>query len=292
MIIIERNANLALIQTLKELQLAPADMTAICFQIDIKQIGNLDFLEILTSSLKQASADSSTRIYLGEDNLVTVLVRGIGIRGARKLAICLCVAFGLPVSEEQFDFYDLTTDIRKLLAPLEELQTKHDAQKAEQERVARQMQQEASLVKRRHSILDSCDQIDTQTKLQKKRECARPLEVMTIEDDAFSRRLVENALSKDFHVTSVGEMSSAFSTYISVAPDILFLDINLPDVNGHELLEKIIHIDPDAFVVMLSGNADHKNVEEALKRGAKGFVAKPFTPEKLRQYIQRCPSHH
>lgn len=116
--------------------------------------------------------------------------------------------------------------------------------------------------------------------------------LMIIEDDIFSRRLVENVLQKQYHLAGLDSATDALATYADIAPDLLFLDINLPDVSGHELLEKIIAIDPKAYVVMLSGSADRDNIMQAMSKGAKGFVAKPFSREKLFQYIERCPTIH
>lgn len=113
--------------------------------------------------------------------------------------------------------------------------------------------------------------------------------ILVVEDDPFSQKLVNNALRSDYEVDIKSLGQDGVKSYISKAPDILFLDINLPDVNGHELLQKIFSLDPAAFVVMFSGNGDQKNVVKAVELGAKGFVGKPFTPQKLRQYIEQCP---
>ena len=78
-------------------------------------------------------------------------------------------------------------------------------------------------------------------------------------------------------------------SYVNKAPDVLFLDIGLPDINGHEVLEKLFKLDPDAYVVMFSGNGDKENIMKAVELGAKGFVGKPFSQEKLLQYIQKSP---
>ncbi len=64
----------------------------------------------------------------------------------------------------------------------------------------------------------------------------------------------------------------------------------MPDVTRHELLEKIITIDPEAYIIMLSGNASQANIVQAMSLGAKGFIAKPFSREKIFQYIDRCPT--
>ena len=80
--------------------------------------------------------------------------------------------------------------------------------------------------------------------------------------------------------------------YVTHAPDVLFLDIELPDITGHDVLQKVLEMDPDAFVIMLSGNGNKENIFKAMKTGAKGFVGKPFTKDKLLQYILKCPKAH
>ena len=97
-------------------------------------------------------------------------------------------------------------------------------------------------------------------------------------------------MRKSIILTSLENAETALQSYAQIAPDILFLDINLPNVTGHELLEKILLLDPQAYIIMLSGNSDKENVLQAMQRGARGFVAKPFTPDKLYQYIERCPT--
>jgi two-component system C4-dicarboxylate transport response regulator DctD len=115
-------------------------------------------------------------------------------------------------------------------------------------------------------------------------------EIMIVEDEPFSRRLLEKLLPPEFKVTSLGEADDMLSRYAITVPDILFLDINLPHVNGHELLERVLALDPNAFVIMISGNADRQNVLKAMQRGASGFVAKPFSRDRLFEYIRRCPT--
>lgn len=130
---------------------------------------------------------------------------------------------------------------------------------------------------------------DTENIASRRRQRTAP-ELMLIEDDSFSSRLVSNVLQRQFHLTILDDTYMALRTYVRLAPDILFLDIGLPNVTGHELLERILALDPDACVVMLSSSADRVNVMRAMEKGAKGFIAKPFTREKIMQYVERCPS--
>lgn len=114
------------------------------------------------------------------------------------------------------------------------------------------------------------------------------LQALIVEDDPFTRRLVVNAIRPHHDAMEAGEGRSALHIYNLNAPDIVFLDIELPDSNGHILLQEIIEQDPAAFIVMLSGNSSKENVIAALEDGAQGFVAKPFPKEKLLHYAANC----
>lgn len=114
--------------------------------------------------------------------------------------------------------------------------------------------------------------------------------ILIVEDDAFSRKMIRNVLNKQHNVIDVEDGKDAVSSYVTTSPDVVFLDIDLPDVNGHEILTALLKLDPEAYIVMLSGNADQQNVIRAVKAGAKGFVAKPFKKDKLYSYINECPT--
>jgi len=113
--------------------------------------------------------------------------------------------------------------------------------------------------------------------------------VMIVDDDKLSCTLVSNVIRKDFNWITVQDGEHTFLEYVRNAPDVLILDIGLPDISGHDVLEGIFQIDPEAYVIMFSRYRDEKNVLQAVERGAQGYVGKPFTREKLFQYLSRSP---
>jgi two-component system chemotaxis response regulator CheY len=64
-------------------------------------------------------------------------------------------------------------------------------------------------------------------------------------------------------------------------PDIVILDIILPDANGLDLLESILTVCPQVKVVICSSISQEPIIKKALDHGAKAFIQKPFTPEKV-----------
>jgi two-component system chemotaxis response regulator CheY len=87
--------------------------------------------------------------------------------------------------------------------------------------------------------------------------------------------------SDDYEICGeAGNGKEAVSQYKELKPDIVTLDINMPEMNGKEALKAILEIDPNAKVVMMTSEGKAEALE-AVSLGAKSFVEKPATPENL-----------
>ncbi len=131
--------------------------------------------------------------------------------------------------------------------------------------------------------------------IRQRRQLRNHAEVLIIEDDEVTRKMVESALSyffaqKDISIELAHNGKTALQKYVQHAPNMIFLDIGLPDFNGHEIMQAILAMDNEAYIVMLSGQDDKGNILRAIEHGAKGFVGKPFKKDKLAEYVQNCPS--
>lgn len=188
--------------------------------------------------------------------------------------------------EDLAEVYDLTFGAGRILTLLEQ---KIDKQKQALADAQEKEKQDAQR-RRRIEILGLPVDTSAQNIITYTRATHRNIEVMVVEDDVFSRKLVEKVLGGICHVVALENAQNLVDTYIRTAPHMVFLDINLPDVTGHELVTRILSVDPSAYIVMLSGNADKENILEAINRGAKGFVGKPFAKDKLIDTIRRCPT--
>lgn len=119
-----------------------------------------------------------------------------------------------------------------------------------------------------------------------KRPQRKRLSVLVVEDDVFTRKLVTSTIKDQFDVVEAGSGKEALDAYVLHAPDLVFLDIELPDINGQLILQKLIGLDRAAFIVMLSASSFKENILAALEVGAQGFVTKPFAKEKLMHYLK------
>lgn len=125
-------------------------------------------------------------------------------------------------------------------------------------------------------------------KIRRMRQERSKPQIMVVEDDLFLQRLIRNVLEPKGTLSIAENGWLALTQYLQHGPDILFLDINLPDVSGQQLLRKLIAVDPDLYIVMLTGNGDRQNVMQAMQHGARGFVVKPFTRDKLLHYVDQA----
>jgi two-component system chemotaxis response regulator CheY len=113
--------------------------------------------------------------------------------------------------------------------------------------------------------------------------------ILVVDDAAFMRRMVIDVLQNGGHEV-VGEGANgneALERYQQLRPDVTTLDITMPEKDGLTALREIMAFDPTAKVVMCSALAQESKVLEAVKAGAKDFIAKPFQPPRVLSAIEK-----
>ncbi len=116
---------------------------------------------------------------------------------------------------------------------------------------------------------------------------------LVVDDSDFARKSIIKVLS---HIggTLVGEAATgqdAVEQYKSLRPDIVFMDITMPGMEGIDALEMILQTDSRARVVMVSSLSHHDLVKNALKKGAKHFVTKPVQNVPLAEIVRFVLTH-
>ena len=98
--------------------------------------------------------------------------------------------------------------------------------------------------------------------------------VLVVDDAAFMRKMVTDALTKGGHevVGEAGTGVEAVDQYRDLKPDVMTLDITMPEKDGLAALKEIIELDPSAKVIMCSALGQESKVLESIKLGAKDFV--------------------
>lgn len=116
------------------------------------------------------------------------------------------------------------------------------------------------------------------------------IKVLIADDENITRYLLRTLLRQN-DIEVVGEATNgidALELCTKLLPDILILDINMPKMDGFEVLKNIRSAHPDIAVVMISSNATLSNVEEARTYGIYNFIVKPFNPAHVIDAITLC----
>ena len=114
--------------------------------------------------------------------------------------------------------------------------------------------------------------------------------VLVVDDAAFMRKMVSDALANGGHevVGQAGNGIEAIARYNELKPDLVTLDITMPEKDGLAALADIMGSDPSARVVMCSALGQESKVLEAIKLGAKDFVVKPFQADRVIEAVGKA----
>ncbi len=112
--------------------------------------------------------------------------------------------------------------------------------------------------------------------------------VLIIDDGVFMRMLIREMFTRNGYEI-VGEAEDGLigiEKYAQLKPDLVTLDITMPNLDGLETLKRIMQKDPQASVVMVSSMGQEENIRQAILTGAKGFLVKPFDEVTFLSVIQ------
>ena len=118
------------------------------------------------------------------------------------------------------------------------------------------------------------------------------MKLLIVDDSMVMRRCIARTLHvREFHeVRSAANGLLALAQYVTFRPDVVTLDITMPQLDGIATLEEMLKLKPDTKIMIVSALADEVTAIEALKRGAEQFICKPFTPEELNQALEEMLS--
>ena len=112
--------------------------------------------------------------------------------------------------------------------------------------------------------------------------------VLVVDDAAFMRMMVKDILSKNGYEI-VGENGmKALEKYQELKPDLVTMDITMPEMHGITAVKEIKKVDPGAKVVMCSAMGQQAMVIEAIQAGARDFIVKPFQADRVLEAIRKA----
>jgi len=113
------------------------------------------------------------------------------------------------------------------------------------------------------------------------------LKVLAVDDTLAIVKLIEVVLSsRGYLVETAQDGPTALRRYDQFKPDIVTLDLTMPGMSGYETLTKILEKNKRAIVIILTANDEDVALQECMKRGAAGYINKPFRPSELVEALQ------
>jgi DNA-binding NtrC family response regulator len=115
--------------------------------------------------------------------------------------------------------------------------------------------------------------------------------ILIVDDEVGTRESLRIILKNDYDVFMAKDAEEAFLYLKEHSPDVVLLDIILPDVDGLKVLEKVKQQDSDLIVIMITATKTVKTAVEAMKLGAYDYITKPFDVDELRLIVSRALSN-
>ena len=113
--------------------------------------------------------------------------------------------------------------------------------------------------------------------------------ILICDDAAFMRMMIKDILTKNGYDV-VGEAENGakgVEKYMELKPDLVLMDITMPEMDGIQALKKIKETDPGATVIMCSAMGQQAMVIESIQSGAKDFIVKPFQADRVLEAVQK-----
>jgi two-component system chemotaxis response regulator CheY len=113
--------------------------------------------------------------------------------------------------------------------------------------------------------------------------------ILLVDDAAFMRMMLKDILTKNGY-TVIGEAENgaqAIEKFKELRPNLVILDITMPEMDGIQAARGIKAADPNALIVMCSAMGQQSMVVESIQAGARDFIVKPFQPNRVLEAVQK-----
>lgn len=113
--------------------------------------------------------------------------------------------------------------------------------------------------------------------------------ILIVDDAAFMRMMIKDILTKNgYEIAAEAENGQkAVEKYQETNPDLVLMDITMPEMDGIQALKKIKEVDAGAKVIMCSAMGQQAMVIEAIQSGAKDFIVKPFQADRVLEAVKK-----
>ncbi len=122
-------------------------------------------------------------------------------------------------------------------------------------------------------------------------EQTKKLTAMVVEDEVVANDLLSSTFKNFFsEVTSAYNGAEALRMYEKINPDIMFIDIIMPEIDGIELARRIRSINPSQIIIVISASNDIQKISESIEVGVNSFIQKPIDTKKILEMLQNITS--
>jgi two-component system, chemotaxis family, chemotaxis protein CheY len=116
------------------------------------------------------------------------------------------------------------------------------------------------------------------------------MKYLLVDDSKMARKMtykaLQNVITEPFEVVQASNGLEAIKLYQEEEPDICFMDLTMPELDGFEATKQICDLDEDANIVVVSADIQEKSIEKAREAGAIGFIKKPIDVNNLRSMLE------
>jgi two-component system chemotaxis response regulator CheY len=115
------------------------------------------------------------------------------------------------------------------------------------------------------------------------------MKMLIVDDSTVMQRKIQRSITleqvTDFFTASNGV--EAIEAYRQEMPELVTMDLTMPEMDGVECVKHLIEINPDVMILVISSLSDKATTIQAMKNGAKGFLTKPFDDDQLNEALQQ-----
>jgi two-component system chemotaxis response regulator CheY len=118
----------------------------------------------------------------------------------------------------------------------------------------------------------------------------RPVKILIVDDNDLMRTLLRGILrNEEYHIIGEARNGAVALEFVERdKPDLICMDVMMPEMDGLEALQSIKSTNPEIIVIMITGNPSKENVQESIKGGANGFIIKPFNAAKVLDTLKKA----
>jgi len=281
--VVQENAEKELLRTLEAAMTQAAARSVMLCQFSHTKIAATP--EMLMPILNDILKDQEAIIYFCHDGDAIIYWKGFQDQVVKGLTTTLPMLFkdrlGAASKEQVFRYFEPFQHENELIALARGKIIQKDIAATKPENAAVAMPPVRKPMAHMELLHFTAEQKDSLNEALSMRKRRRGIEILVVEDQGFSRKLLMSMLERNYRCREAATAEEAIKLYATYAPDLCFLDIELPDGSGHALAHLFRTHDTSGHLVMITANKFPHDVDIAVKNAVQGFIYKPYSKNRI-----------